>query len=45
MQRVKAHELRLKDEKGLVDELTKFRVGLHFVSNHRFVLLERTLPA
>jgi hypothetical protein len=28
MQRVKAHELRQKDEKGLVDELTKFRVGV-----------------
>ena len=26
MQRVKAHELRQKDEKALVDELTKFRV-------------------
>jgi hypothetical protein len=26
MQRVKAHELRQKDEKGLVEELTKFRV-------------------
>lgn len=26
MQRVKAHELRQKDEKSLVDELTKFRV-------------------
>lgn len=27
MQRVKAHELRQKDEKTLVDELTKFRVS------------------
>ncbi len=27
MQRVKAHELRQKDEKSLVDELTKFRVS------------------
>jgi hypothetical protein len=27
MQRVKAHELRQKDEKALVDELTKFRVS------------------
>lgn len=27
MQRVKAHELRLKDETGLVGELTKFRVS------------------
>ena len=26
MQRVKAHELRDKDEKALVDELTKYRV-------------------
>jgi hypothetical protein len=26
MQRVKAHELRQRDEKALVDELTKFRV-------------------
>ena len=26
MQRVKAHELRTKDEKGLVEELTKYRV-------------------
>ena len=26
MQRVKAHELRAKDEKALVEELTKFRV-------------------
>ena len=26
MQRVKAHELRQKDEKALIDELTKFRV-------------------
>lgn len=26
MQRVKAHELRQKDEKSLIDELTKFRV-------------------
>ena len=26
MQRVKAHELRQKDEKALVEELTKFRV-------------------
>jgi hypothetical protein len=29
MQRVKAHELRQKDEKGLVEELTKFRVKIH----------------
>ncbi len=29
MQRVKAHELRQKDEKALVEELTKFRVRLH----------------
>lgn len=28
MQRVKAHELRTKDEKALVEELTKFRVSL-----------------
>ncbi len=28
MQRVKAHELRQKDEKSLVDELTKFRKEL-----------------
>jgi hypothetical protein len=28
MQRVKAHELRTKDEKGLVEELTKFRVSM-----------------
>jgi hypothetical protein len=27
MQRVKAHELRTKDEKALVDELVKFRVS------------------
>ena len=27
MQRVKAHELRQKDEKALVEELTKFRVS------------------
>lgn len=27
MQRVKAHELRTKNEKDLVDELTKFRVS------------------
>jgi hypothetical protein len=27
MQRVKAHELRQKDEKALVEELTKFRVN------------------
>ena len=27
MQRVKAFELRQKDEKGLVEELTKFRVS------------------
>ena len=26
MQRVKAHELRGRDEKALVDDLTKFRV-------------------
>ena len=26
MQRVKAHELREKDEKALIEELTKFRV-------------------
>lgn len=29
MQRVKAHELRQKDEKSLVDELTKFRVSTY----------------
>ena len=29
MQRVKAHELRQKDEKALVEELTKFRVSSH----------------
>ena len=28
MQRVKAHELRQKDEKALVEELTKFRVKI-----------------
>lgn len=41
MQRVKAHELRQKDEKALVDELTKFRV-----SNHLFFIafLERISP-
>jgi hypothetical protein len=27
MQRVKAHELRQKDEKALVEELTKLRVS------------------
>ena len=27
MQRVKAHELRTKNEKDLVEELTKFRVS------------------
>ena len=27
MQRVKAHELRQKEEKSLVEELTKFRVS------------------
>lgn len=30
MQRVKAHELRQKDEKSLIDELTKFRVRFSF---------------
>lgn len=30
MQRVKAHELRQKDEKALVEELTKFRVSHTF---------------
>ena len=29
MQRVKAHELRQRDEKALVEELTKFRVIPH----------------
>ena len=28
MQRVKAHELRQKDEKALVEELVKFRVSI-----------------
>lgn len=31
MQRVKAHELRQKDEKSLIEELTKFRVRLSMV--------------
>lgn len=34
MQRVKAHELRQKDENALVEELTKFRVsGQSLLSN------------
>ena len=41
MQRVKAHELRQKDEKALVDELTKFRVR----TQKRYLLIERTCPA
>lgn len=41
MQRVKAHELRQKDEKALVDELTKFRVPL--ISNCLFIT-ERISP-
>jgi hypothetical protein len=36
MQRVKAHELRQKDEKGLVEELTKFRVIAPVLSYSRF---------
>ena len=28
MQRVKAHELRQKDEKALTEELTKYRVSV-----------------
>ncbi len=40
MQRVKAHELRQKDEKGLVEELTTFRVIAS--SCLIFLSLERT---
>ena len=39
MQRVKAHELRTKDEKALVEELTKFRVRNFFVCS--LLLIER----
>ena len=39
MQRVKAHELRQKDETSLVDELTKFRV--RFPRVLMFARLER----
>ncbi len=42
MQRVKAHELRQKDEKGLVEELTKFRVINPMLILSPFPLLERT---
>lgn len=41
MQRVKAHELRQKEEKSLVDELTKFRVSLRSSDSP----VEGTLPA
>ena len=41
MQRVKAHELRQKDEKALVDELTKFRVSSFLLD----LALERTCSA
>ena len=40
MQRVKAHELRKKDDKSLVEELTKFRVTLRIL----IILLERIGP-
>lgn len=42
MQRVKAHELRQKDEKSLVDELTKFRVITSFPLSYS--PLERISP-
>jgi hypothetical protein len=41
MQRVKAYDLRQKDQKALVDELTKFRV----TSLILILIPERTLPA
>ena len=44
MQRVKAHELRTKDEKALVEELTKFRVRTTSVSNNG-PCIERTRSA
>ena len=40
MQRVKAHELRKKDDKALVDELTKFRVTASLL----IMFLERISP-
>ena len=43
MQRVKAHELRQKDEKALVEELTKFRVRTTFFNLYR--LIERACSA
>lgn len=30
MQRVKAHELRQKDDKALIDDLTNYRVSSNF---------------
>ena len=41
MQRVKAHELRQRDEKALVEDLTKFRVRL---LSHLTSLTERVGP-
>ena len=32
MQRVKAHELRQKDDKALIDDLTNFRVRTSYVN-------------
>ena len=43
MQRVKAHELRQKDEKALVEELTKFRVRTTFFNLCR--IIERACSA
>ena len=40
MQRVKAHELRKKEDKALVEELTKFRVTAYFLID----ILERIGP-
>ena len=41
MQRVKAHELRQKDEKALVEDLTKFRVRSQL---YLMLSIERTRP-
>lgn len=38
MQKVKAHELRQRDEKALIDELTKYRV---IISSYLISCIER----
>ncbi len=45
MQRVKAHDLRQKDEAGLVEELGKFRVSISWFLMLACSLLERARSA